>query len=123
MAPWAVLDSCLMLVDLKLDNILIGFENDTVLGDFLQWQALNPMARKVKDGRVIYQSIEDFGILRPGRSIQKIIDFGAALRECDPPYNLFPIQSDYHRSPEVILGAGWSCSADIWNLGVLVSPS
>lgn len=26
-----------------------------------------------------------------------------------------------HRAPEVYLGAGWSSSADIWNLGVFVS--
>jgi hypothetical protein len=31
-----------------------------------------------------------------------------------------PIQPDHYRASEVILGAGWTYSADIWNLGVLV---
>ena len=33
---------------------------------------------------------------------------------------IHPIQPDSYRAPEVLLGVGWSYSADIWNLGVMV---
>ncbi|EZG00074.1 CMGC/SRPK protein kinase [Trichophyton rubrum MR1459] len=32
----------------------------------------------------------------------------------------YPIQPDYYRTPEVILGCGWDEKADIWNFGVLL---
>jgi hypothetical protein len=33
---------------------------------------------------------------------------------------VYPIQPDYYRVPEVILGCAWNMSIDIWNLGILV---
>lgn len=32
-----------------------------------------------------------------------------------------PIQAEPFRAPEVILGAKWNSSVDIWNMGCLVS--
>lgn len=81
-------------------------------------------------GRVIYRCHNDFGPLDPtklGNIYPQITDFGAsALLSDDNNSNdatqlgTHPIQPDYYRAPEVILGCGWSFSADIWNLGVLV---
>ena len=112
--------SCLTLVDLKPDNILVGFEDDSVINDFVRSQESNPMARKIKDGRVTYRSHNEFGSLKSIGILPKIADFGLAKRIIDSRRNIHPIQPDHYRAPEVVLGIGWSYSADIWNLGVLV---
>lgn len=60
--------------------------------------------------------------------VPKIVDFGLATSlKSDSQgqggiseLGLHPIQPDQYRAPEVILGCGWSFSADIWNFGVLV---
>jgi len=82
------------------------------------------MLEKKGDEYSIYQSHNQFGLLRVqlGPIIPKIADFGHAqwITGSESQVNL--IQPDYYRAPEVILGTGWSYSADIWNLGVLVSP-
>ena len=55
---------CLILVDLKLDNVLVGFEDKSIIRDFVLAQAFNPMSRKLKDGRAIYRSHDNFGPLK-----------------------------------------------------------
>ncbi|CZT42280.1 uncharacterized protein RSE6_02141 [Rhynchosporium secalis] len=114
-------DSPLRL-DLSLQNILVNFEDDSVLDEFAQAQIENPMLQKERDGYSIYQSHNQFGQLRIrlGPIVPKVADFGHAqwITESEPQIN--PIQPDYYRAPEVILGIGWSYSADIWNLGVLL---
>lgn len=82
------------------------------------------MARKVKDGRSIYLSHNDFGSLRSYNILPKITDFGLAQIQQEPgQLNRHPIQPDHYRAPEVILGAGWAYGVDIWNLGVMVWSS
>ncbi|GIK05193.1 hypothetical protein Aspvir_009296 [Aspergillus viridinutans] len=107
--------------DLKLDNILVGFEDPSVLQDFARAQPFNPMPRKIKDSHNVYVSHNDFGGLRSYYILPKITDFGLAHHHKDTSVmNRHPIQPDDLRAPEVILGAGWTYSADIWNLGVLM---
>ncbi|KFY29164.1 hypothetical protein V491_00162 [Pseudogymnoascus sp. VKM F-3775] len=106
--------------DLKSDNILVGFEDRSVIKGFVRSQALNPMARKVKDDRVVYRSHNEFGPLKSFGILPKIGDFGLAQRIVDSRRNIHPIQPDHYRAPEVIVGIGWSYSTDIWNLGVLI---
>lgn len=122
------------LSDLKLGNILMGFENENILTNFIGRQ--QPMQCKVDgtSGRTIYRCHNDFGAL-DGREIKnmvpKIADFGLAARLDTPSsrdrtareqLGMYPIQPDYYRAPEVILGCGWDFKADIWNFGVLVRP-
>ncbi|KAF3484187.1 CMGC/SRPK protein kinase [Arthroderma uncinatum] len=118
--------------DLKLGNILMSFENESTLTNFIKRQ--QPMQCKVdnESGRTIYRCHIDFGALA-GREIKNMIpqiaDFGLATR-LDRPSTLngmvgeqlgtYPIQPDYYRAPEVILGCGWDFKADIWNFGVLL---
>ncbi|RDL34772.1 CMGC protein kinase [Venustampulla echinocandica] len=106
--------------DLKLDNILVGFEDPSVLRDFAQAQPTYPMPRKTRDGRSIYLSHNNFGPLRSFYILPKVSDFGLAQPGDGPQPMVHPIQPDHYCAPEVILGAGWSYSADIWNLGVLI---
>jgi serine/threonine protein kinase len=122
------------LSDLKLGNILMSFENEHILTDFIERP--QPMQFKVdnESGRTIYRCHNDFGAL-DGREIKnmvpKIADFGLATRLDRPStrigmvaeqLGIYPIQPDYYRAPEVILGCGWDFKADIWNFGVLVRP-
>lgn len=122
------------LSDLKLGNILMSFEDESILTDFISRQ--QPMQCKVdgESGRTIYRCHNDFGAL-DGRKfknvIPKIVDFGLATRLDKPStrngmvgeqLGVYPIQPDYYRAPEVILGCGWDFKADIWNFGVLVRP-
>jgi serine/threonine protein kinase len=107
-----------------LKNILVDFEDDTILEDFVQSQNRNIVLQKNRDdGYTVYKWKYDFGDIRPGSGPRgvKIADFGNAERvnESDPQFH--PIQIDCSPAPEVILGTGWGRSADIWNLGMLVS--
>lgn len=121
-----------MLSDLKLDNILIPFENDDILPRFIKEQEEAQSMQCKTDpetGRVIYRCHNNFGPLDPsglGNIYPQITDFRAAALlgnggdDGAVKLGTRPIQPDYYRAPEVVLGCGWSYSADIWNLGVMV---
>ena len=103
-----------------MDNILVGFEHPSVLEEYVEKQAKNPMPRKIKDGRSIYLSHNDFGQMKSFRVLPKIADFGLAQPGDSSEPLRFPIQPPLFHAPEVLLGTSWTYSADIWNLGVLV---
>jgi serine/threonine protein kinase len=111
---------------------MLGFEAQSVIADFADAQLKHPMQRKVFPTHTVYLSHNDFGLLRKTTDehpiltmTPKIVDFGLAQRGDtkggDPL--IFPIQVYQFHAPEVLLGAGWSYSADIWNLGVMVSST
>ncbi|THC89084.1 hypothetical protein EYZ11_011473 [Aspergillus tanneri] len=107
--------------DLKLENIMVTFEDPSVLGDFMNSQFDQPMQYKTDTtGRPVYRCHNDFGPLRNVKNIPKIVDFGLATRLGCDDWGIYPIQPDHYRAPEVILGCGWKTSADIWNLGILL---
>ncbi|KAL3429875.1 kinase-like domain-containing protein [Aspergillus tetrazonus] len=130
--PMRITDT-FFLLDLKLDNILMTFENQDILPDFVKEQTTNlPMQCKTDptSGRTIDRCHNDFGSLNwreLRKMLPKIVDFGLATRsESDNQGQVrnetvgsHPIQPDHYRAPEVILGCPWSFSADIWNIGVL----
>ncbi|CAI7631859.1 unnamed protein product [Penicillium palitans] len=124
----------LIHTDLKLANILTTFENEKAIPRFIQEQALkfsmhyktNPVTN-----HTTYRSYDGFGpmdVEDVGNVLPKITDFGSAWQlVVDPetksqnePVVTYPIQPNYYRAPEVVLGYGWDFSADIWNFGVLV---
>ena len=112
-------------LDLKLENILITFENERILPAFKNHQTKKlPMQYKLDaiTGRTVYRCHNDFGLL-DGKSLKhivpKIADFGLAT-ELNNKVRIHIIQADCYRAPEVILGCGWDSSADIWNFGVMV---
>lgn len=117
------MSDCMRISDLKLENILIAFEDPTVIKDFVRRQTKIPMQRKAPDasGRTVYLSHNNFGPLRATSIRPKIADFGHADRVSSGAFGVSPIQPDHYRAPEVILGCGWTYSADIWNFGLLVS--
>ncbi|KAI9705040.1 MAG: hypothetical protein M1836_006823 [Candelina mexicana] len=114
------------LIDLQRENILMHFESASVIEKYVRKQQETPMPRKLReDGGTIYLSHQNLGPVEVSHALSSsIADFGHAKR-LDGGYGKhshqpIPIQLDRFRAPEVILGTGWSYSADIWNLGVLI---
>ncbi|EEP79984.1 predicted protein [Uncinocarpus reesii 1704] len=80
---------------------------------------LHPLPQKQYDeGRTIYLSANNFGRLVRGAGYVQLSDFDCAVKGNGK--NNGAIQVDIYRAPEVILQAGYSYSADIWNLGVML---
>lgn len=114
-----------MKVDLKLENILVSCENPATIKQFAEKQMKCGMQRKIDStGRAVYLSAGDFGALNIASLrllVPMITDFGHAQRLPALASGFSAIQPDQYRAPEVILGCGWTYSADIWNLGLLVN--
>lgn len=111
-----------LLVDLKLDNILLGFETDEVLETYVREATEYPSPVKtIDENRKVYLSRNDFGRYRGTFGYPKIGDFGQAVFGDleDRFYQNTGIE--HYRSPEVLLGGGWSYGRDIWTLAILVS--
>ncbi|KJZ78142.1 hypothetical protein HIM_02180 [Hirsutella minnesotensis 3608] len=108
--------------DLKADNIMVTFEDQSTVEAFVQAQATHPMARKHGDNRTVYRCHNNFGPILQGLGniIPQITDFGHAQRGDKAGVLTHPIQPNEFGSPEVLLGVGWSYSADMWNFGALI---
>ncbi|KAJ5561485.1 hypothetical protein N7461_000246 [Penicillium sp. DV-2018c] len=105
--------------DLKPDNIMIKVEDPSILEKSARDEYEHPLPQKsCSDGRTIYLSRNDFGIYEKNTGIIQIIDFDLSVRGDKP--NRGRIQAEIYRTPEVILDAGYSYSADIWSLGVML---
>jgi dual specificity tyrosine-phosphorylation-regulated kinase 1 len=85
-------------------------------------QLLRSLAFLARPGvRVIHTDIkpENICIRYPRRSAIKLIDFGSS---CTEGHQLFSyIQSRYYRSPEVLLGYGYTVAIDMWSLACVLS--
>ena len=108
------------LVDLKPDNIMVKLEDPSILERDAEDEFKNPLPQKYcKDGRVIYLARNDYGQFERPIGVIRITDFDLAVsgdiaqRGC--------VQAEIYRAPEVILNVGYTYSADIWSLGVMVS--
>ncbi|KAK4502554.1 hypothetical protein PRZ48_005979 [Zasmidium cellare] len=106
--------------DLKMDNILMTFEDPSVLQDLLDGLQNHSMPRKVDGDRTTYLANVDFGQLRSLRVLLKLTDYDRAQPgNFDGPMR-HPMQNSVYRAPEVLMGLPWSYSLDIWNVGVLM---
>ncbi|KFY02011.1 hypothetical protein O988_02397 [Pseudogymnoascus sp. VKM F-3808] len=106
--------------DLKADNFLVGFEDSSVIKEYVNTQRQNPAPYKEGDGHRIYQSQPDFGRFSKGTGVLRISDFGAAVFGDASTLHYHDIQPEQFAAPEVLLGAGWTYSVDIWNLGMVL---
>ncbi|KAL4875070.1 protein kinase [Aspergillus karnatakaensis] len=105
--------------DLKPDNIMVQLEDPSILEESAKNEYQNPLPQKNHpDGRTIYLSRNNYGLPRNTTGIIQITDFDLSVSGDNP--NVGCIQAEIHRAPEVILDAGYSYSADIWNLGVML---
>ncbi|KAG5985246.1 hypothetical protein E4U55_007871 [Claviceps digitariae] len=108
--------------DFKLDNIMIALEDQDTIDRYVQAQATHPMARKIVGDLTIYRCHNNFGsvLQNAGNLIPQVTDFGLAQRGDKSEPLIHPIQPTEFRAPEVILGTGWTYSADIWNFGAMI---
>ncbi|TWU70510.1 hypothetical protein ED733_000831 [Metarhizium rileyi] len=104
--------------DLKSDNIMIKVEDPIILERDARDEYNNPLPQKVTDERTIYLARNNYGeLVKPTAAVQ-ITDFDLAVSGMTK--HTGPIQVESYRAPEVILNAGYTYSADIWNLGVML---
>lgn len=106
------------IVDLKPDNIMVRLEDKSMLERDARDEMENPLPQKKYNDRTIYLSRNNYGQPATVTGIVSITDFGHSVQGDDS--NNGCIQAEVYRAPEVILEAGWTYSADIWNLGVMV---
>ena len=60
---------------------MVSFEDPNILAGFMNSQLERPMAFKIDStGRPVYQSQNDFGLLKSLKSIPQLVDFGFATR-------------------------------------------
>ena len=107
------------LLDIKADNIMFGTNDDSVFTHFEEYELQKPVPRKEvgPDGRTIYMSQE---LKIPNQiGFPILCDFGSTVHGAQH-HSVF-IQPQIYRAPEVILGIPWTFSADIWNVGCMVS--
>jgi serine/threonine-protein kinase SRPK3 len=98
----------------------VGFEDGTVLEDYIRKQQSHPAVCKFSDDHPIYPSQPDFGRLKKGVGMVKISDFSAAVFGNVSTHHNHNIQALPFCAPEVPLEATWTYSVDIWNLGNVV---
>ena len=105
-------------IDLKPSNIMVKLEDPEILERDVRDEYDHPLPQKVLDERTIYLSRNNYGRLLRPTGIVQITDFGLSVRG-DVPHSGC-IQAELYRAPEVVLDAGYTYSADIWSLGVMV---
>lgn len=96
----------------------MSLRDPSVLDTVVQDEINEPLPQKHLEDRTIYLSRNQFGLDARGLGRPVITDFGLAVDGSE--IHNHPVQPDEYRAPEVIIGAGWSYSVDVWNLGVLV---
>jgi serine/threonine protein kinase len=103
-------------VDIKVDKIMLGIDDDSVFSAFEEQELLHPSARKTTEGRNIYLSRELQMPKAWGAPV--LCDFGSAV--VGDIEHREDVQPDIYRAPEVILESSWSYEIDIWIAGCMV---
>lgn len=99
---------------------MVRIEDPSVFGRDAQDEFDNPLPQKSSDARTIYLSRNNYGPLSVATGIIEIVDFDLSVRSEPGQVHMGAIQAEVYRAPEVILDAGYTYSADIWSLGVMV---
>ncbi|KAK4553690.1 hypothetical protein LTR86_009188 [Recurvomyces mirabilis] len=109
--------------DLSESNIIFSFAEDSrnsILNQHSKDERTDPLPVKRLIDRVIYLPHNDFGPLVPHIGAAIVTDFDSSVRGNGDDDRNHDIQPQGFTAPEVMLRAGWSYSADIWNFGALL---
>ncbi|PFH48019.1 hypothetical protein AMATHDRAFT_150794 [Amanita thiersii Skay4041] len=104
--------------DLTSDNIMVKLEDKAIPGDSALDEYVAPLPQKKSKDRIIYLSRNDYCQPRRTLGIVTITDVGLSVEGDELHYER--TQPRPYLPPEVILGTGWTYSADIWNLGIVL---
>ena len=102
-----------------MDNIMVRAEKPEIFERDVRDECSNPIPQKHVEDHIIYMSRNNYGRPPTPTVVVQIVDFDLAVRGGEVRFGC--IQADSYRAPEVILECGYTYSADIWNLGVMVS--
>lgn len=102
---------------------MVKIEDSSILERDAQDEFDNPLPQKHLDARTIYLSRNNYGPLLVPTGIIQVVDFDLSVRAEPGQIHMGAIQGEIYRAPEVILNAGYTYSADIWSLGVMVIPT
>jgi serine/threonine protein kinase len=101
---------------------MVKAENVSIFQRDAQDKFDNPLPQKrIDDIRTIYLCRNNYGRPVAADGVIQIVDFDLSVRSKPGQIHTGAIQGEIYRAPEVILDSGYSFSADIWSLGVLVS--
>lgn len=92
-----------------------------MIQEYVLGQQSDVILSKEIDGNVFYKSQCDCGPHKKAVRRVKLSDFGSAVLGDPSKLYYHDIQLEGLEAPEVSLKAGWYQSADIWDLGVVVS--
>lgn len=98
---------------------MLSIEDETILTEFEKDEQRHPSPRKVLDKNYTIYSSRKLSLPSNDLWGQPVLcDLGAARIGVSHMGN---IQPDIYKAPEVLFDMPWSFSADIWNVGVMVS--
>lgn len=110
-------------IDLKPDNIMVKIEDPSIFQRDAEDEFNNLLPQKHKDGRIIYLARNNYGPLARPTGVIQLVDFDLSVATKPGQIHTGAIQAEIYRAPEVVLDFGYTYSADIWSLGVMVRMS